>query len=108
MIVQVKKKKNRKKTKSPRSDCRKDGLMRKQMREFAEIEFSLDTKDRFNLSRILLKSETRGYLLAPSSRPPFVVARTHARLFSPLQCSTRPRGVCSLFKRAYSLPRKST
>lgn len=98
-------------------DCHKDGLMRKQMQEFAETEFSLDTRDRFNLSCIPLKSEARGYLFPPSSHPslspapsplPIVVVRTHVRLFSPLQCSTRPRGVCSLFKRAYSLPRKST
>jgi len=56
--------------------------MRKQMREFeCETEFSLDIKDRFNLSCILLKSETRGYLLSPSSHPPSL-SYAHTFVFS--------------------------
>lgn len=62
------------------------------MREFAETEFLPDTKDRFNLSCILLKSETRGYLLPPSALLPIVVVHIHIRLCSPLCVRHDPAG----------------
>lgn len=66
---------------------------RKQMREFAETEFLPDTKDRFNLSCILLKSETRGYLLPPSPYSPSL-SYTYTSAFSLLSVfDTTPRGM---------------